>query len=89
MALLTSRTFWFSKLDSIISFFYVHQIFKHKKEDTALKKRNITLSTSETVQSGPETEEDITNKKASISDLVINSTSTDPVVKLNAVQLAR
>lgn len=65
------------------------QLRKHKKEDTALKKRNITLSVNETAQSGPETEEDITNKKASISDLVINSTSTDPVIKLNAVQLAR
>lgn len=65
------------------------QLRKHKKEDTALKKRNITLNTSETATSGPETEDDIRNKKASISDLVANSQSSDPTIKLNAVQLAR
>ena len=63
--------------------------FQHKKEDTALKKRNITLAQAETVAAGPETEEDLRNKQASISDLVKNSTSPDPIVKLNAVQLAR
>jgi hypothetical protein len=65
------------------------QLRKHKKEDTALKKRNITLNTDDTNETGPETEDDIRNKKASISDLVQNSTSPDPVVQLNAVQLAR
>ncbi len=39
--------------------------------------------------SGPETEDDLKNKQTSIKDLVSNSQSPDPVVKLNAVQLAR
>lgn len=65
------------------------QLRKTKKEDTALKKRNINLNTSETAQSGTETEDDIRNRKASISDLVLNATSLDPTIKLNAVQLAR
>lgn len=63
------------------------QLRKHKKEDTALKKRNISLN--EAAQSGPETEEDVNQKKTSISDLLVNSISEDPQVKLNAVQLAR
>jgi len=54
-----------------------------------LKKRNITLNPSESAMSGPETEDDLKNKKASISDLVANSQSPDPTIKLNAVQLAR
>jgi len=65
------------------------QLRKHKKEDTALKKRNITLNTSDTNETGPETVDDIRNKKASITELVQNSTSSDPIVQLNAVQLAR
>lgn len=64
------------------------QLRKHKKEDTALKKRNITLSTSETTPN-QEAEDDVNNKKASISDLVLNSTNSDPMIKLNAIQLAR
>jgi len=36
-----------------------------------------------------ESEEDLRNRNASIADLLLNSTSSDPTVKLNAVQLAR
>ncbi len=61
---------------------------KNKKEETALKKRNLTLPTSPS-HNIADSEEDIRNKNASIADLVLNSMSTDPTIKLNAVQLAR
>jgi len=65
------------------------QLRKNKKEETALKKRNITLAAVESTASVADSEEDLRNKNASISDLVQNSISPDPIVKLNAVQLAR
>lgn len=43
----------------------------------------------ESTASVADSEEDLRNKNASISDLVQNSISPDPIVKLNAVQLAR
>jgi len=64
------------------------QLRKNKKEETALKKRNLTLPVSDNMNA-VESEEDLRNRNASIADLLLNSTSSDPTVKLNAVQLAR
>jgi len=65
------------------------QLRKHKKEETALKKRNLTFASAETNVNVVDSEDDIRNKNASIADLVLNATNPDPTIKLNAVQLAR
>ena len=69
------------------------QLRKTKKEDTVLKKRNLTLIESETAGGGAnvaESEDESKNKQApSIAELVANAASVDPIVKLNAVQATR
>lgn len=65
------------------------QLRKTKKEDTVLKKRNLTLIESETATSVADSEDESKNKQASVAELVANAASLDPVVKLNAVQATR
>lgn len=76
------------------------QLRKSKKEETVLKKRNITLPSegSETSTSGVtgvasvglDSEDEIKNRTATIAELVANAQqSVDPTLKLNAVQAAR
>lgn len=62
---------------------------KTKKEDTVLKKRNITLDSQEINQITADSEDDSKNRQASIEDIITNSTSPNPVTKLNAIQAAR
>lgn len=64
------------------------QLRKTKKEDTVLKKRNITLDKQEFGQSGEHEEENV-QRQFSIQEILINSQSSDPLIKLNAVQSAR
>ncbi len=74
------------------------QLRKTKKEDTVLKKRNLIINSSlndeneqqnqiGNVEDGDENAKN--TKQTSITDIVMNSLSPDPNVKLNAVQSAR
>lgn len=64
--------------------------FKNKKEDTVLKKRNLTLSNElEASQQAVDLDEEAKNRHTSVQEIVINSQSSDPAVKLNAIQSAR
>jgi len=66
------------------------QLRKTKKEDTVLKKRNLTLPTgSEQNQLASDLEEDLKARQTSVQEILTNSQSPDPTVKLNAVQAAR
>jgi hypothetical protein len=67
-------------------------LFKSKKEDTVLKKRNINLGNAEDGNaqvSGIDSEEELKNRNATIAELVANSISPDPLIRLNAVQAVR
>lgn len=61
-----------------------------KKEDTVLKKRNLTLpNESEANQQAIDLDDEAKNRQTSVQEIVINSQSPDPIVKLNAIQSAR
>lgn len=73
------------------------QLRKHKKEDTVLKKRNINLEHAAGGVGGGDSsstgagdaEDDLRNRQATIEELVANTQSLDPTIKLNAVQATR
>lgn len=66
------------------------QLRKTKKEDTVLKKRNLTFaSESETNQQTLDLDEDAKTRQTSVQEIVMNSQAADPIVKLNAIQAAR
>lgn len=55
-----------------------------------MKKRNLTLPTgSEQNQLASDLEEDLKARQTSVQEILTNSQSPDPTVKLNAVQAAR
>lgn len=64
------------------------QLRKTKKEDTVLKKRNITIENQELSQTADQ-EQDSSQRQFSINEILINSQSDNPSTKLNAVQSAR
>lgn len=65
------------------------QLRKTKKEDTVLKKRNLTLPDESEPQQTLDLDEDVKIRQTSVQEIVTNSQSPDPVIKLNAIQSAR
>ena len=54
-----------------------------------LKKRNITLTDNEAQSNIADSEDEAKSKTSSVEELLMNSTSPDPAIKLNAVQQTR
>ena len=65
------------------------QLRKTKKEDTVHKKRNITLQNDEVNQIISDQDDELKQRQFSLEEIISNSQSLDPTIKLNAIQSAR
>ncbi|CAF0784734.1 unnamed protein product [Brachionus calyciflorus] len=65
------------------------QLRKTKKEDTVLKKRNISLQADEINQIISDQDDELKQRQFSMEEIFSNSQSTDPTIRFNAVQSAR